>query len=82
MVCQAIFQACDLLCSLLITCEFCQQISNTFGEIDDKIGQFDWYRFPNEIKKILTIILMETRQPVEFKCIGRISCSRETFKKV
>lgn len=71
-----------LLFTLFVTCEFCQQISNAFSEIDDTIGQFNWYRFPNEINQMLPTILMMTQQPIEMKCFGSISCSQETFKKV
>lgn len=82
MVFLAIFQTCDLLGSLLITCEFCQQISNAFGEINDDTQHLFWYRYPDEIQRILPMISMATQQPVEFRCIGSVSCSRETFKKV
>ena len=73
---------CGILCTLFVTCEFCQQISNAFEEINDLIVQFNWYRFPNEINRMLPAILIVTQHPAKFKCFGSISYDRETFKAV
>ena len=77
-----IFDACFAFGILLIACELCQQIENAFVEIDDMIGEFDWYLFPNEIQQILPIIIAAAQKPVTIECFGSISCNRDVFKKV
>lgn len=67
---------------LFADCELCQQISNTYDEINDKILQLSWYRFPIEVNRMLPIISMMTQQSVEFKCFGSTPCRRTTFTKV
>lgn len=67
---------------MIIICEFGQQMSNGFDQIDVEIEAFDWYLFPDELRRMLPIILMETQQAVEFKCFGSISANRENLKKV
>lgn len=77
-----IFKLANTLGQLYVACEICQRLSNAFMEIDDGMGQLDWYRFPHEIKKVLPIILVLTQQPFAFECIGSISCNRETYIQV
>lgn len=67
---------------LFASCELVGRISQEFNDICDMVDQFDWYRFPCEMQKILPIIMMSTQQPVEFECFGSIACNRETFKRV
>lgn len=75
------FEEFGITCTLFYICDFHQQMSNAFDEINDKIVQMSWYRFPNEINRMLPMILMVTQQPVEFRFFGSISCSRETLKR-
>lgn len=82
MVSETVFEACVVLCTLFVGCEFCQQMSNAFDETNAKIVQLHWYRFPIEIRRMIPTILMVTRRPVEFKYFGSVPCNRETFKKV
>lgn len=63
-------------------CELGQRISNAFEEIDDVIAQYNWYLFPDKLKRMLPIILMNTQDRVAFECFGSIACSREAFRKV
>lgn len=51
-------------------------------EISESIDQLDWFLLPQEIRKILPIILLSVQQRVEIKCFGSIACSRDSFKKV
>lgn len=63
-------------------CELGERLSNAMEEIKDSIGQFNWYLFPIEIRKVLPTILIGVQQPVEIRFFGSISCNRESFKKV
>lgn len=67
---------------LLITCEIGQRVNVEFNECSEIIDQFDWYRFPAEIQRMLPLILNFTQQPIDIKCFGSTACNRETFKLV
>lgn len=70
-----------VLIYLFCVCEFFERITNAFSGIDNVIGQFDWYLFPNGMNRMLPTLLMMTQRPVECKSFG-ITCSRETCKNV
>lgn len=63
-------------------CEIGQRITDKFDEMDEEIGAFNWYLFPHKIQKILTIILIKTQTPIELKCFGSFSTTRENSAKV
>lgn len=67
---------------VFIVCELCQQFCDGFHKMDDVIGQFSWLSYPNEIQRLLPMLINSTQQPVDLKVFGSITCSRETFKKV
>lgn len=73
---------CWSLILAFIPCELGKRTSDAFVEINDMMDQFVWHLFRIEIVKMLLIILITVQQPVEVICIGSISCTRETFKKV
>lgn len=62
--------------------ELGQQISNTYEDIEDIIGQFGWYLLPQKIMQIFPIILINSQEPATVQCIGSISCDRDVAKKV
>lgn len=59
-----------------------QRTQLAFEESSAIVDQFEWYRFPAEIQRMMPLILSFTQQPVEFVCFGSIACNRETFKYV
>lgn len=59
-----------------------QRFCDALNEMDDDIGQLDWYLYPAEIQRLLLIIVENSQQPVIVKCFGSNACNRETFKKV
>lgn len=63
-------------------CEISQRSCDALNEMDDDIGQLDWYLCPAGIQRMLPIIMVNSQQPVIIKCFGSIACSRETFKEV
>lgn len=67
---------------VFVICEFGQKLSDGFNEVDDEIGQFDWYLCSMEIQKLLPILIIVTQKPISLKVFGSISCDRENFKKV
>lgn len=67
---------------VFMICELGQRMSNAFEEIEGVIVQFNWYLFPDKLKQMLPIILMNAQDQVAFECFGSIICSREAFRKV
>lgn len=80
-----IFLSCALFWSFAFTftfCEFGQRVNNAFSEIDDAVGQFEWYSFPIENQRMLPTIIIIAQKPVVIECFGEIQCLRCVFKKV
>lgn len=67
---------------ILVLCELCEYITGQFGEIDSEIMQYDWYKFPIEIQKMLPILICGTQNPTVMKGYINVEYSRETFKNV
>lgn len=68
--------------TVFVSCELGQRIWDEFVEINDVIGQFDWYLFPDELKRIHPFIIHIAQQPANITFFGSISCSRNVFKSV
>lgn len=82
MLWKSIFNGINVLSFNFITCESGQRLTNSFDEVDDDLGQLDWYLFPIEIQRLLPMTIMNVQEPPVIKCFGNIQCSREQFKKV
>lgn len=67
---------------VFITSEIGQRMTDAFDEIDFILNQLDWYLFPDEIKRVLPIIIATAQQPVQLQCFGSIGCTGEVFKDV
>lgn len=63
-------------------CEVGEGIAGIFKRAEDKINQFDWYRFPMKIRRMLPFTLFNVQEPVAIRCFGSIACTREYFRKV
>lgn len=70
------------LTAVFLACDFGQRVSDKWKEINSKIDQFDWYSYPNELKRILPTIIAIAQQPIELECFGSFTLSREVFRKV
>ena len=64
------------------TCEFGQMVTQSFIEVDYSIVQLNWYLFPQEVQKILPILMASVQKPIQFSVFGSIKSGRETFKNV
>lgn len=67
---------------VFIACELGHRASNEFDDIYEVVDAFEWYLFPDELKKIHAIIISSVQRPVNIEFFGNISCSRDTFKGV
>lgn len=67
---------------VFIACELAGGMANGLDEIDEMIGQFNWYSFPIELQQQLPFVILNAQQEFGFVCFGSALCNRETFKKV
>lgn len=77
-----IVQALFGIVAVCSSCDLGQRSSDKWNEISLRIDQFKWYMFPNELNQILPTIIATAQQPVELKCFGSLTLSRQTLKKV
>lgn len=82
MLFESIFYCFWAINSNFAACELGQKFSNAFSDIDNSIGQLDWYLFPFEIQKMLPMIMSYAQQSLVVQFFGSLACSREQFKKV
>lgn len=76
------FNAADTLFEVFIACELSQRLGNAFTDIYELIDQFQWYRFPTKVRRILPMALGFVQQPVSLECFGTFVCCRDAFKRV
>lgn len=67
---------------IFLVCELCTRASDAFEEINDMIGTFDWYLFPDNINRLLPTIIILAQQSVMIDCFGSLGCNRDGFKRV
>lgn len=67
---------------IIVACEVGQRISNAFENIDFATDQYRWYLFPEQVKRMLPVILMNLQVPVELPIFGSFCCDRSAFKQV
>lgn len=78
----AIADALVAISSLFVACELGQRVSDAFQEISDIVDEFNWYRFPNELNRLLPVIMAVVQKPVEVDVFGKITCCRYILKTV
>lgn len=49
---------------MIVACEFGQRINLAFNECMEMIDQFDWYRLPANIQRMLPLVIAFAQQPV------------------
>lgn len=67
---------------IFCACEFGEQLSETFDQINNSYDQLSWYSFPSNAQHMLIIQLIIAQKPVELRVFGEISCCRITLKNV
>lgn len=76
------FDVCNTFIILCTSCEFGQRLANAFSEINDLMDQFQWYRFPIKVQRILPMVIVLAQKRVSYECFGSFSCGRKAFKIV
>lgn len=63
-------------------CDFGENVTGGFEELNDAISENDWYTFPIGIQRMFPIIMISIQKTVILRGFGNIPCTREAFKKV
>lgn len=63
-------------------CEMGEQVTSAFEEIEHMLAELDWHLFPSEIQRMMPMLLMVARQPVDFMGYGNLPASRYTMQRV
>lgn len=68
--------------AMFIFCNFGENMTNSFKNLNDSFCGCGWYSFPIDVQKMLPTICVAIQQPVVLMCYGNVLYTRETFKKV
>lgn len=68
--------------SIIVQFKLEQRFSDSISEMDDVITQYDWYLFPYKVRRILPMVMQNTRKPIIIKCFGDVLCARIQMQKV
>lgn len=68
--------------TIFLYCEFGDNVSSRFSEINDAVYTCDWHLFKFECQKILPIVLVAAQERVVIKGFGNIGFTRDKFQKV
>lgn len=79
---ESMFCGCWALSMVLIACEACQRLSDSFGKVSDAFEQIDWYLLPIGIQRMIPATTLFAQEPVLVSFFGSSSCTREQFRKV
>lgn len=67
---------------IFVLCDCGQHVTKKFIEVDNTIYQSDWYAFPDDVQRMLPIVMMGAQESVIIQGFGNLTCTREAFKKV
>lgn len=68
--------------SVFFFCECGTILTAKFATFDYELWQCDWYLFPYEMQRILTLFMSNTQNPATLFSYGNFECTRDTFKRV
>lgn len=74
--------SCALHVCITGACEFGEQGTELIFSITDDIVQSEWYLYPQKMKQMLLLVLLNAQKPVEFKIFGNVAANRLTFNQV
>lgn len=63
-------------------CEFGENVTRRFNELDKTICQSEWYLLSIEIQRMLPTIIMITQKEIILQGFGGVDLTREAFKRV
>lgn len=67
---------------IFLFCEFGNMVTIEFEDLNEIIGQLNWYSYPNDVQRMMPIIMIVAQESVIIHGYGNIACVRESFVKV
>lgn len=68
--------------AIFIFCNCGENLTSRFNELSDAIYECEWHLFPNNIQRVLPIIMNSAQKAIILRGFGNVSCTREAFKEV
>lgn len=66
---------------IFLFCNLGEDVSSEFAGLNNALYQGNWYTFPNEVQRIMPILLIATQQQVVPRGFGNLLCLRQFFSK-
>lgn len=66
---------------IFATCEIGERMYQNSYDVEDKIEQLDWYKYPYEVQRMIPVFIMNAQKGIAIEFFGTISCSRAQFTK-
>lgn len=67
---------------MLMICEPGEHVTKHFDSFGEEFEQCYWHLLPIFARRLYLIFLLDSQKMVYIECYGRISCTRDTLKKV
>ncbi|XP_055306350.1 odorant receptor 94a-like [Sitodiplosis mosellana] len=67
---------------IYLFCDFGDNVTEKFSDINDAIYECNWYSFPKEVQRIWPFVMVSAQQPLIIQGFGNIPCTRQAFKSV
>lgn len=67
---------------MFLVCEPGQRVTDAFARFNGEIDKCDWHLLPANKRRLYLIFSLDTQQPNNIRCYGRILSTRHTFKEV
>lgn len=65
-----------------LTCHLGEMVTTAYDRINEPVYEQAWHLWPLHLQKDLIPMLISIQQPVVFKGLFALDCSRDTFKRV
>lgn len=63
-------------------CYFGSKMTTTFAGIGESVSAAEWYNYPDDVQKCLTLIIMRSQKPMVFNGWNMFGCNLETYAAV
>ncbi|XP_031618108.1 odorant receptor 94a-like [Contarinia nasturtii] len=67
---------------MFLLCYSGQEVTGAFDDLMYEVYQCEWDSFPHPLRRILPILLIFMKEPVQIIAYGGVNCSLKRFKKI
>ncbi|XP_055296830.1 odorant receptor 22c-like [Sitodiplosis mosellana] len=76
------FVASPIIFWLYLFCHFGDQLTESFGNVDNAFYQLSWYELPLDMQKCIPMAISLAQKEIYLQGFGSINCTKDTFKKI